>query len=198
MTLEFDTTQLVARIHAGDRAAETELAQRFWAGLVLLMEMRTRDPELARDLAQEACLAAIVKLRDKPIDDPAKLKAYLRKTAIYLFNNHWRKETRRATAFDTDAVEHHADETADAPGTLLAAESREAVRALIERIGNDRYRELLRRRYVEDEAKPRTCEALGIKSRDYDRAISRARAAFRQLVERSGARLGIDCTFQST
>ena len=49
-------TDLVSRIAAGDRVAETAMIERYSRGLRYILRRRTRDPELAEDLLQDTFL----------------------------------------------------------------------------------------------------------------------------------------------
>ena len=184
---------LCARIRQGSREAEADMVRRYGAGLLYLLKRRTRDAELALDLRQDTFRVAIEKLRGSTLDDPARLAAYLRGVALNLWIAHQRKDTRRATTADSDAVELAADDRAGPFDNVSREQVREAVGTLLAELGTPRDRELLTRLYVHDEDKAAICAALGVDSLHFNRVLFRAKERFRQLLlqaeRRSGMRL---------
>jgi RNA polymerase sigma-70 factor, ECF subfamily len=92
--------RLVERIAAGERAAESELAERFDRRIHVMMAVRTRDREAARDLAQEALIAVLNSLRKGQIRDPERLSAFVYGTARNVLNNHFRQRQQRPAAVE--------------------------------------------------------------------------------------------------
>ena len=90
------------RIAAGDRSAEEEFARLFSRRAFLLMLARTHDPDLSRDLAQDALIAALRELRAGRLRDPDKLPAFVLGVARHVLSSHFRAERRqpRVTPFD--------------------------------------------------------------------------------------------------
>ena len=70
-----DDVALVARLRAGDPDAEAELAERFGPRMRALCLARTRRPDLANDLAQDAMIALLIELRRGGLRDPHALPA---------------------------------------------------------------------------------------------------------------------------
>jgi RNA polymerase sigma-70 factor (ECF subfamily) len=87
--------RLVERIAAGDPAAEAELALRFDQRLRIMMVVRTRDRETARDLAQEALIAVLAALRKGQLREPEKLPGFVHGTARNVLNNYFRQRQSR-------------------------------------------------------------------------------------------------------
>jgi RNA polymerase sigma-70 factor (ECF subfamily) len=90
------------RIAAGDRSAEEEFAQQFSRRAFLLMLARTRDPDLSRDLAQDALIAALRELRAGRLRDPEKLPAFVLGVARHVLSSHFRAERRQPKAAPFD------------------------------------------------------------------------------------------------
>lgn len=177
---------LAAQIHAGDRAAEAELVQRYRRGLVLLLRRWTGDHALAEDFAHEALLIAIERLRDRPLDDPDKLGAFLRGTAHNLVIAADRRSARRRTSLVGDDIDGFID---GAPGPFESAvRTQEAtlVRQLIDELGVARDRELLSRYYIAGEPKSRICDELQLDVLHFNRVLHRARLRLRTLWLQSG------------
>lgn len=180
---------LVARIGSGVRDAEEEMVRRYGPGLLYLLKRRTRDPELARDLRQDTFRVAIEKLRSEPLDDPERLAAYLRGVALNLWIAHERKQARRATTPDSDAVEAAADIGNGGPFETVSREQvRNAVGVLLDELNTPRDREILRRVYLRDEDKADVCAALGVDATHFNRVLFRAKQRFRELLLRADRR----------
>src|SRR3954453_18894445 len=97
--VEDEPARLVARIQAGDRAAESELVARFSHGLLLMLRRLVQNPALADDLHQETLALVLQKIRGAEVREPEKLAGFIRSTARNLFIADRRKEARY-TALD--------------------------------------------------------------------------------------------------
>src|SRR4051812_9871988 len=92
--VEGETARLVARIQAGDPAAEAELVARFSHGLLLMLRRLAQNPALADDLHQETLSLVLEKIRRAEVREPEKLAGFIRSTARNLFIADRRKEAR--------------------------------------------------------------------------------------------------------
>lgn len=81
---------LADRVRNGDSAAEEELSVHFHPRILAMAAVRLRDPEAAREIAQEALLAVLMALRAGKLREPEKLPAFVSGTARNLVNNHFR------------------------------------------------------------------------------------------------------------
>jgi RNA polymerase sigma-70 factor (ECF subfamily) len=185
------SADFVKRIGQGDRRAEEELVRRYQRGLIYLLKRRTRDPQLALDLAQETFRIAIEKLRQGPIEQVERLAGYLRGTALNLATGDGRKHARRATTADSDAVDAAADDAAGPFEHVSAEQTQRLVRKLLDELPMPRDREILVRTYLKDEDKRAICEALGIDSAHYNRVLFRAKQRFRELLTSAAAQRGL-------
>ncbi len=176
------SAELVKRIGQGDRRAEEDLVRRYQRGLTYLLRRRTRDPQLALDLAQETFRIAIEKLRKSPIDQVERVSGYLRGTALNLMSADIRKNMRRATTADSDAVDAAADDAAGPFDHVSTEQVQRIVRKLLGELTVQRDREILVRTYLDDEDKSSICEALGVDSAHYNRVLFRAKQRFRELL----------------
>ena len=86
---------LPERIRQGDPAAETELVNQFSQRIFVMGLVRTRDREVARDLAQDVLLAVITALRKGQLLDKDKLAAFVHGTARNVINNHLRSTAQK-------------------------------------------------------------------------------------------------------
>jgi len=87
---------LLARIANGDAEAETSLVQQFGPRILAMVLARTRDRELARDLAQDALIAVLRAARAGQVRDPERLSAFVHGVARNVVSNYLRGNRRRA------------------------------------------------------------------------------------------------------
>lgn len=99
--LQADDATLVARLRAGDPEAEAELAVRFGPRMRALCLARTRRPDLAADLAQDALIALLLELRRGGLREPSALPAF----AAGIARNIVRSEHRSASRHDVQTLE---------------------------------------------------------------------------------------------
>ena len=185
------SAEFVKRIGEGDRRAEDEFVRRYQRGLIYLLRRRTGDPQLALALAQDTFRIAIEKLRQSPIEQVDRVGAYLRGTALNLMSADRRKNTRRATTADSDAVDAVADDAAGPFDHVSSEQVQRVVRTLLKELPVERDREILIRTYLEDQDKSLICEALGVDSAHYNRVLFRAKQRFRELVESAASQPGL-------
>ncbi len=171
---------LVQRIRAGDAAAEQRFVSTFRGGLTAMLQVRTSDPELAADLCHDPLLAVLERLRADGLDEPGKLKAFLRQTAINMHRNHLRKEGRRKTVADSDRVDIEPAKAGDPVAQCQRIEEQGSLRQLIEEL-SERDREIIWRSDVMEQAKREICDIMRLAPRQFDLVIFRARRRLRAL-----------------
>lgn len=183
MSPQIDSAELVQRIRAGDREAESLLVQKYSRPLLTLIRCRVKDPDLADDLHQDTFQTVIQRLRTKGIDEPDKLAGFINRTAINLHIGWIRKAQRRKTSTNNEIVYNQSDDATGPLSTALQRESASAVRDLLAELPTPRDQDILRRFYVREEDKASICASLELSPEHFDRVISRARKRFRQIVE---------------
>jgi RNA polymerase sigma-70 factor (ECF subfamily) len=152
----------------------------------MVLERRVNDPELARDLYQETFAVVLLRLRQRGLDDPSRLTAFLQQTAANLAIGAFRKDSRRRTHADSDSIERVPD-TADNPYQRVHRdELRRAVMRMISELDVGRDRELLLRHYVHDVDKSLLCRDYGLSAEHFDRVIFRARQRLKSLLNADG------------
>jgi RNA polymerase sigma factor (sigma-70 family) len=92
--------RLVERIAAGEGEAEAELVDRFYRRVHAMMAIRTRDREAARDLAQEALMAALGALRKGQLREAERLAGFVHGIARNVLNNFFRQQRPRGEAVE--------------------------------------------------------------------------------------------------
>lgn len=97
---------LVERLRAGDEQAEHEFVLLFSGRLHLMISARIHDRETARDLAQEALVAALSSLRKGGLREAAKLAAFVHGLGRNVANNYLRRRQSAPieVALDDDAM----------------------------------------------------------------------------------------------
>ena len=175
--------QLASRIEQGDQAAEAEFYRRFFPRIRMMLERRTRSFADAQDLAQDAILTVLVKVRLGEIKDNAQIGGYLHQTAKFLFIGRARESSRRKTDTVADIPISYQGEITDELTTVIDREAKQNVRSLLAEMNQERDRQILLQHYLLDRSKEVVSENLGLTADQFDRVIHRARARFRALIE---------------
>lgn len=176
---------LVRRIAAGDRAAESELVARYSRGVLFLLQRIAKDPDLAEDLHQETFVVVLGRLRGAGLDQPERLAGFIRATARNLFTGDYRKTVRRRTDSDSERVERTVvEERRSQLRRVLGQERARAVRQALGELRTDRDRQILYRFYLLDEAKETLCAELGLSDLHFNRVLHRARQRLGQILRR--------------
>lgn len=176
------SADLVHRVRTGNRGAESDLVHRYTRGLRHVLRRRTQDECLAEDLMQDTFRIAIERLRKEPIDQPECLAGFLYSTARNLLIAHQRKEWRRGTTADSEAVERVPDESRSPFREVSRQQVSRLVRQLLSELPVPRDREILQRFYVQEQDKDEICRALELDSLHFNRVLHRAKQRFRQLL----------------
>ena len=173
---------LVKRIHAGDMLAEGELVQFYGRGLLLMLEQRTQDQQLAADLYQDTFVIVIERLRKKLLNEPHKLGAFIYGTGRNLLVGDLRKKIRRKTFADTDIVSETADRNSGPLQNVSRDDEERIIHQIISSMRSKRDRTLLIRFYIDEEEKEKICLELNLSSLHFNRVLFRARRRFRDLL----------------
>lgn len=193
---------LVARIEAGDAAAEEELVEQLGPGLKLILRRLTADAALADDVFQDTLAILLRRIRARELREPEAVTGFVRSTARNLVIAGKRKEARYADlgAEGEAVIERLQAEEAGEGGTisqvaargqldrLIAEEEAALVRQMIGELRHERDRELLVRVYLKEEDKEKVCRDLDFDPALYNRLLFRARQRLRELWERSEKR----------
>ena len=85
---------LADRVRLGEASAEDELVRSFERRVFVMLAVRTRDREAARDLTQEVLLAVLGALRKGQLREGEKLAAFVHGTARNLMNGFFRQRSQ--------------------------------------------------------------------------------------------------------
>jgi RNA polymerase sigma-70 factor (ECF subfamily) len=186
---EYDAAAaLVARVRAGDTAAETDIVRRYQRGLRFLLRRRTGSEDLADDLLQETWIVALRKIRDGEVGEPERLAGFLCGIAKNLALGDARKSFRRQTTANSDYIDRAPDGVPGVFEQVSRAEACTFVRRMLAELNVERDREILRRFYVDEEDKDRICDDLQIDGPHFNRVIFRAKARLKEAILRSQGR----------
>jgi RNA polymerase sigma-70 factor (ECF subfamily) len=179
---------LVTRVQNGDRAAETEMVERYSRGLRFLLRRKTRDTTLTEDFLQETWVIALVKIRDNGLDNPERLAGYLCGIANNLVLGEKRRVNRQQTAVNSEIVALIPDESSNPYRHASRAEVCNQVRDLLNDLKTERDREILKRFYVREEDKESICKRLDVSGVHFNRVLYRARQRLKSIIEAADRR----------
>jgi RNA polymerase sigma factor (sigma-70 family) len=184
---DLSQVELCQRIQASDRKAEALLVARLQPGLRLILHRATGgDLELARELCQEALVILIKRLRSAGLNDPSELAAFAAQTARNLAIAHRRKDARRRTQPDSEALDIAPDPSLGQPEQVDIGKLGSIVQYLLDQLPTDRDRSILRRFYLHDEDKGAICRDLSLTELAFNQVLFRARNRFRELLNDRG------------
>ncbi len=179
---------LVNRVQNGDRAAETEMIERYSRGLRFLLRRKTRDTTLTEDFLQETWAIALVKIRENGLDNPKRLAGYLCGIANNLALGENRRVNRQRTSVNSEIVALIPDESSNPFRYVSRAEVCKQVRGLLENLTKERDREILERFYVREEDKESICKRLDVDGIHFNRVLYRARQRLKSVIEAADRR----------
>ncbi|MCB1609952.1 MAG: sigma-70 family RNA polymerase sigma factor [Xanthomonadales bacterium] len=170
------------RVSAGDRSAEGEFVRltRFALWMILVRRGCSRDE--AEDLAQEALIVAINRLRAGEIEDPARINGYLLRTALFIRRGNQRKLAESRTVYSDDSMDAFADEKADPLANCDRDQREQLLQRALGWLGQARDRELLRRHFLLQQDKREVCADLGLSAEHFDRVLHRAKQRLAELM----------------
>ena len=173
-------TDLVARIEAGDRAAEDEFVQRYARGVAVILRRACTDRSAVEDLCQDTLATALRKIREGSVRDPERLSGFVASLARNLAIQHG----RRAAAHRNDAVHIGSAADDDPLKQIVRAQDGVLVRRVLDELPTERDREILLRYYLQEQDRDEICAVLGLTREHFARVLFRAKERFRELYER--------------
>jgi RNA polymerase sigma-70 factor, ECF subfamily len=111
-----DLASLVARVAVGDPRAEGEIVEHFAPRVRAMAVVRTRDHDLAWDLAQETLLAVLQALRKGQLRDRDRIEGFVAGVARNVINNYKRRSLKHPESpLDEDTPAIAIDDDRDGP-----------------------------------------------------------------------------------
>lgn len=163
----------------GQFEIEKDLVTTYRNQLVSIMTGVTNNKSLAEDITHDALVAVINKLRSNDIDNIEFLGPYLRKTAYYMYISSLRKSSNKTEAEGNLDLYQSDQPYLDAH--LEQARLVETIHLLIQELPVERDKQILQRKYIDDEAKPSICDSLNLSLEHFDRVIGRARQRLKRI-----------------
>ena len=174
---------LVERIGNGDQAAESLIVDKYWKSLHYILKKRCGDEQLANDIAQDTFIVVISKARNKEINNPDAIAAFVRQTGVNLLLAHFRKETRRATDAHGEVEFEIPDHKSNTTKAVEANQSIQLVQQLINEMKVERDRDILISYFAKEEEKTSICDRLDLTPAHFDRVLFRAKARLKQMID---------------
>ncbi len=174
-----EVTRLVERAKDGDPQAFGLLYDRFQPEILRYLTHRTRDPEVAQDLAQQVFLKAwqaIPRFEQRGVP----FKAWLYRMAHNQMVDHFR--TRKVTS---ELGDFDLPDDADQESALLTGEMNEALQRALERLSED-HRQVLTLRFLMEKSAREIGEVMGRKEVTVRGLQMRALQALRREIESMG------------
>ncbi len=175
--------EICARISAGDRAAEGELVQHTRFALWIVLVKRGCSKDEAEDLAQEALIVTLRRLRAGELEDPSRVSGYLLRTALYVQRGALRRQAESRLVYEVEEVDQFVDDKADPLAHLDRSERQELLRRALSWLSQPRDRELLNRHYLLEEDKLDVCAELNLSVEHFDRVLYRAKQRLAKLLK---------------
>lgn len=183
---------LLAAIADGNLAAETALVSKYANSLRFILGRRSNDPQLVADVVQDTFIVVIAKARNKEINSPDALAAFIRQTGVNILLAHFRKETRRATDTFGEVAIEIPDTQSDVSKAVESKESVELVQQMLNEMKVERDRDIIVSYFAKEESKKDICERMELTPAHFDRVLFRARARLKDLIK---SKLGGDHVF---
>ncbi len=181
----FDQSYIDALV-AGRPDIQAHFTEYFGDLLYLKVRSRVRSAQLREDIIQDTFLRAITFLKRGQLDHPERLGAFICRVCENTAKEHFRKLAR-----DIALPEGHddpRDESADSEERLVTDERKRHVRKILEGMPEKDCR-LLQAVFIEDRDKDEVCREFKV-DRNYLRVLlHRAKAKFRESLERGGSAL---------
>lgn len=170
---------------------EAVLAARFQRPLLLFFRANWSDWHSAEDLVQDTLGTVIRKLREAPLRDAEKLKAYVFATARYVLANRRRDSNRHGDEAGAVSLESEPDvlpagSTENPQAQAESDQIGQIVRTLIDCLEQPRDQDILRDYYLHQIDKETLLLRYRMKPSQFDNALYRARSRLRELLMRWG------------
>jgi RNA polymerase sigma factor (sigma-70 family) len=175
-----DYGQLVTRIIDRDTGAEAELVSLFEAAVLHIIRRLAKNSSLVEDFSQDTFFTVIRKIRNGDLQQPESLGSFVANTARFHTIEQLRRLRQRAVSENLDQAEEVPDPAPNRLDELQASEQHAEIRNLIREL-RPRYKELLLRFYINEEAKATICADLRLTSAQFDGVLHRARKRLKAL-----------------
>ena len=172
--------RLGVAIVQGEQDAERQLYLRAYPLLVRQIGLWVGVEE-AEDIAQEAFMLLLQRLRSGALSEPERTYGYLSAVARNMAKAQRRKQARRATVADTESIEALPAPDADPLSDLQRQARARYAHDLLSELKVDRDREVLNLLWLQDLERNQVCELLSLSPRQLSRVYYRSKARLREV-----------------
>ncbi|MFT7688467.1 MAG: RNA polymerase sigma-70 factor (ECF subfamily) [Candidatus Azotimanducaceae bacterium] len=170
---------LVYAIQNGDREAEDHFCRQYRVVAIATLRQRTDNNALVDDLTNDVLITVLLKIRDKSIIHPERLRSYVIQTARFKLIDWYRRKDNQTKAMCGELPCHQIG----FEDRILQMQSAKIVRKMMDGLKVPRDKEILHRSYLLDETKVNICRELNLNSQNFDKVIYRARQRLREVME---------------
>ena len=128
-----DETELIVRAKTGDRTALNELVARYWQPVYHFASYKLGNAQDAEEVAQETFIRVFRALPDYQITG-AVFTAYIKRIAVNLITDFWRKKSRSPAIADIAEVQELAADGQEPDLQLLSSEMRETLLSILQKL----------------------------------------------------------------
>ena len=146
-----------------------------------MLRRYVRDEHSAEDIHQATFEVIVRRLRERGIDDPGRIKQFIRQTAMNLAKGEFRKRDRQQTFADSELVANTPDRGRSLFDRIEREQLLAVVRRMIEELPIERDRDIFRRFYIFGERRAAICDVLDLGYDHFDRVMYRARQRLKAL-----------------
>lgn len=181
-----EPSAIVAGIRRGDKAAATEMVIRYEKGVRHVLMRLIPNPADRDDLTHDVWVVALTRIRRGELRSPDLLFGFLTGTARGLALNERRRNHRRATDPNSDAVEAYPADDGDPAEIVERAQFRQVAVRAIGTLRTPLYREVLLRSVANHDSE-RTCAELGIGVLQYRGVLCKAKDRLKKVIRETTA-----------
>lgn len=178
--------EIARAVHSGVPQAESWLIERFQRPIRILLRNWGHPPVEADDLTQETLMAVLRRLRDRPLDNPDSLSAFVQTTARHLGANFARLQRRRREILERDYPAEPSEVPAQPEQLIDQLGLNKLVTEALDQIRADRDRIVLVELYVRGTSKAELCKRLKLSPTHFDRVLYNARNRLRIELQKLG------------
>jgi RNA polymerase sigma-70 factor, ECF subfamily len=167
----------IDRLAGGDAAVQEHFGSYFSQLMVIKLRRQVRSRELVEDVVQETLLRVLRIVREKGLEHPERLGAFVNTVCSNVLKEQFRKEQRHQAGGleEEDAV----DSSRNAEELLVSEQNKLRVRSVLNELG-EKDRSLLKLTFFEERDKDQICRHFGVNG-DYLRVLlHRAKHQFRK------------------
>lgn len=185
----YDPIELARGVHEATPNAEDALVRQFTPGLMIMLRRRCAEPNIAEDLCQETLIVVIARLRERPLEEPAKLAGFIHGIAKNLVWADIKKRIRHRTDADMEKIYAAESNAEEAWQEVYHGELKLLIEEKIASLSIERDRQILTRRYLHEQSTEQITRDLGLSGRQYNSILHRARQRLRSAIENSESQL---------